>query len=211
MIVVGGGSSTRFGADKLMTPVAGRPLLAHTISAVAPHVQRCVVVVRADQMERVADLGLGVELVAGGATRTTSEMAGLAAVGDSAELVGIHDGARPAVSARLVNSLFELAEASGSAVPVLDPRRAIIDREMLSVVPSLCVAQTPQVFRSDLLMEAYVRAAREGVDARDTAEIVARFTDTRIRTLPGEKENLKVTHPEDLDVVAQILEGRSRI
>jgi UDPglucose 6-dehydrogenase len=81
MIVVGGGSSTRFGEDKLMVEVAGRPLVAHTVEAVAFTAQITVLVCRPDQQAALESLGLEVIIVPGGATRTTSEMAGLAALG----------------------------------------------------------------------------------------------------------------------------------
>ena len=89
MIVVGGGSSSRFGSDKLMTDVAGKPLIAHTIAAMQDHVDVCVLVCRAGQYEELGSLDLGVGIVVGGATRTDSEMSGLAALGGEYDLGGV--------------------------------------------------------------------------------------------------------------------------
>ena len=154
MIVVGGGSSTRFGSDKLLAPVLGRPLVAHTIDAVAGHVDRCVVVVRPELVEEVRALAPDVDVTPGGASRTLSEMAGLAALGESVDLIGIHDAARPAASGALIEKLFDTAESVGGAVPVVPTDVMIIDRRTHLPVPALSRAQTPQVFWARELIDA---------------------------------------------------------
>ncbi len=204
MIVVGGGSSTRFGADKLLTRVAGSPLVAHTIRSVVAGVGRCVLVCRPDQMEAIGLLDLGVELVPGGKTRTESEIAGLSHLPDAYDLIGIHDAARPLVSRRLVDTLFEGAARHGGAIPVLDVPW-LVDKSSLARRTGVAAAQTPQVFESEPLRRAYAAAKSEGFEGHDTAEIVARFTDTPIVAVPGESTNLKVTYPEDLGLIEELL------
>jgi 2-C-methyl-D-erythritol 4-phosphate cytidylyltransferase len=210
MIVVGGGSSTRFGSDKLLTPVLGRPLIAHTVDAVVGHVDRCVVVVRPEIVDEIASLDLSIEITPGGATRTLSEMAGLTALGESVDVIGIHDAARPAPSDSLIEDLFDTAESVGGAVPIVPPEVMIIDRKTHRPVSGLSRAQTPQVFRATDLIVAYVKAAQSGFEGHDTAEVVAEFTNLTIATVPGEPSNLKVTYPEDLVAIEAILRDRSR-
>jgi len=211
MIVVGGGSSTRFGRDKLLSDVNGLPLIAHTIDAVAASVDRCVVVCRPESIEQIAKVRPGVTVAAGGSTRTLSEMAGLAALGGEFDLIGIHDAARPAVPRDLVERLFSTAAGIGGAVPVIAPERILLDRRTHQPVAGVKRAQTPQVFRGREIMMAYVKAAQAGVDAQDTVEIMQRFADVVIAALPGDPGNIKVTYPDDLRVVAKRLTTRPRI
>lgn len=210
MVVLAAGSSTRFGGDKLIEEIAGLPLIAHTIAAVQATIDVCILVSRADQADRLRDLDLGVDVVAGGSTRTLSEMAGLAALGDPPDLVGIHDGARPLVTRTLIEKLFETAREVGGAVPVLAPETFFVEQATLEPVSNLMTAQTPQVFAGPELMAAYVRAARSGYDGRDTAEIMERFSETPIAAVPGEPANLKVTYPADLEEVRRRLTTPSR-
>ena len=161
MIIVAGGDSTRFGGDKLMTPIAGQPLIVHTVAAVSGSADVCVLVCRQDQSEDLIGALGDVIVVAGGPTRTQSEMAGLAALPDEIALIGIHDGARPLVSRPLIELLFETAAKVGGAVPVLEPSRPLVRRSNLGPVPA-AVAQTPQVFRGPALQAAYRMAAAHG-------------------------------------------------
>ncbi len=206
MIVVGGGSSSRFGSDKLMTEVAGRPLIAHTIAALKDHVDVCVLVCRADQQAELDSLDLGVTIVPGGATRTNSEMAGLTALGGEYDLIGIHDGARPLISRDLVERLFNKADEVGAAVPALAPDTLLIDRRSLRPVQDATTAQTPQIFRGPALLAAYVRAAQTEFEGYDTVEVIHEFSDLTIAVVPGDPLNIKVTEPADLEKVAGPLE-----
>ena len=206
MIVVAAGSSVRFGGDKLMSEVAGVPLVAHTVSAVRDHVDHCILVCRNDQIPALARLGLGAALVPGGPSRTASEMAGLAAIGDPAALIGIHDGARPLVSGALIDDLFETAARVGGAVPVVEPALPLVRKSDLTPVGRAVVAQTPQVFRGEQLLAAYVAAAKMGYEAQDTAEIAQRFGSLTIEAVPGEPGNIKVTEPGDIELVRSGLE-----
>ena len=210
MVIVGGGTSTRFGADKLMVEVEGRPLIAHTIDAIAEHVDVCVVVCRAGITETVAGLRDQVTVTPGGASRTLSEMAGLAAIGREVDLIGIHDAARPAVEGGMIERLFSVAESAGGAVPLIPYDRLILDKRTHQPVSGLYGAQTPQVFRGSDLMAAYVRAARAGFEGHDTVEVMQRFSDVRIAGVPGDEGNIKVTYPRDLDLIRRGLSGSSR-
>jgi 2-C-methyl-D-erythritol 4-phosphate cytidylyltransferase len=206
MIIVAAGRSVRFGGDKLMTAVSGLPLVAHTVSAVQGQVDRCILVCREDQVRALNQLQLGAALVPGGPTRTASEMAGLAAIGEAASLIGIHDGARPLVTPALIEVLFQTADRVGGAIPVVDPARPLVHKPNLSPVPGAMIAQTPQVFRGEELLAAYVSAAKIEYEAQDTAEIAQRFGKLAIQAVPGDPDNTKVTGPEDIDQVREVLE-----
>ena len=205
MIVVAGGSSSRFGKDKLLEPINGKPLIAHTVSRCIPCVDTTVLVARSDLIEPFRELNLNIEIVPGGATRTLSEMAGLEAGGSNADLIGIHDGARPLVTETLIQDLFEVAERSGGAVPVLAPEHMLVDRDLLRPLPTAVVVQTPQVFRGPDLLAAYARSGAEGYEAQDTLDIVRRFSDLTIDTVAGEVGNIKVTYSQDLEAVRSAL------
>jgi 2-C-methyl-D-erythritol 4-phosphate cytidylyltransferase len=200
MVIVAAGSSTRFGADKLMENISGRPLVAHTAMAVKSAVDFCVLVARDDQIAALESLNLGVDIVPGGVTRTESETAGLAAVPPS-RIIGIHDGARPLISRRLIDQLFEAASLHGGAVPGLPPRRPLIARDGLTPVDNAVAVQTPQVFWGPELKSAYLAANQAGFTGFDTADVVRNFTNLEVAVIPGDPDNLKITYPEDLDQV----------
>jgi 2-C-methyl-D-erythritol 4-phosphate cytidylyltransferase len=204
MIVVAAGSSTRFGSDKLLSDVGGSPLIAHTVAAIKPVVDHCVLVVRGDLVGGFRSMNLGVDIVAGGATRTESETAGLAAVPPS-RLIGIHDGARPAISPTLIEQLFETAKRHGGAVPGQAPSAPVIDRGSLKSVEGAVAVQTPQVFWGPELKSAYEAANRSGFTGYDTADVVHNFTNLEVVVIPGDPDNIKVTYPEDLERVRQLL------
>jgi 2-C-methyl-D-erythritol 4-phosphate cytidylyltransferase len=206
MIIVAAGRSVRFGGDKLMTAVGGLPLVAHTVSAVASQVDRCILVCREDQVSALKRLDLGAAIVPGGPTRTASEMAGLAAIGEAASLIGVHDGARPLVTPALIEILFQTAERVGGAVPVVHPAQPLVQKPDLSLVQGAMVAQTPQVFRGEELLAAYVSAAKMEYAAQDTAEIAQRFGRLAIQAVPGDPDNAKVTEPGDIEQIREALE-----
>lgn len=210
MIIVGSGSSSRFGTDKLMVEVGGKPLINHTIEAVAAHVDACVVVCRPEISEAVASAREDIVITTGGPTRTASELAGLAALDDRFDLIGIHDAARPVVDGGTIDRLFEVAETHGGALPLLAHEGLIVDRDRLVPVDGLHRAQTPQVFRAGELRAAYRQAGRSGFEGHDTVEIMERFSQVTVIGIEGDAANVKVTYPTDLARVRDALSGPSR-
>jgi 2-C-methyl-D-erythritol 4-phosphate cytidylyltransferase len=198
MIVVAAGSGTRFAGDKMMAPVDGAPLVSLTVRRIRDHVDQCVVVCREEHLERLRQIGMSVDLVIGGTTRTASETAGLRSLRGSPDLIGIHDGARPNPSPLLVERLFEMAGNVGGAVPVVPAPPLLIDRDTHRPISGLMAAQTPQVFHGPTLIDCYARAEEEGFVGQDTFDVVSRFSTLRVGAVPGEESNLKVTYPADL-------------
>ncbi len=218
-IVLAGGSGTRVGAErnKVFLPIAGRTVISWSLNAFAgmPEIGPVVLVVRAGDRalaDRVIDHEVehdGVEIVTGGATRQESELAGLRhlapRIGSGAvDTVLIHDGARPLMTRTLAAGVLGAARGSGGAVPGL-PRDDLAvagpgGHTLDAPAPAGLVAvQTPQGFRAAPLLAAYEEAAREGFIGTDTASCVERFgTGVRIRWIPGDRQNIKITYARDL-------------
>ncbi len=153
-----------------------------------------------------------IKLIEGGATRQASVASGLAAVTADTELVCIHDAARPLASSDLLDRLIAAASQWGAAIPVLQPSDTIkeVDREGFVVNTftrdKLRLVQTPQVFRRDIILEAYRQAGIAGLTATDDAALVE-MIEKLVKTIPGEAENIKITKPDDFLVAALLLEG----
>jgi 2-C-methyl-D-erythritol 4-phosphate cytidylyltransferase len=217
VIVAAGRGRRMAGVDKLLAPLAGRPLLVHTLAAFqeCEAVQRVVLVMAADRLEEGRELvrAHGFDKVAavcaGGERRQDSVRAGLEALGPC-EWVAVHDGARPLVTARLIEEGLAAARETGAAicaVPVSDTIKEVTasgEVERTVERKGLWLVQTPQVFRYDLLLEAH-RAAR--IEATDDAALVEAMGG-RVRVYMGSPRNIKVTTPEDLALAEALVTGR---
>ncbi len=226
-IIVAGGAGERFGdpRGKQLAPVAGLPVLTHTLRAF----ERCdavdviVVVTHPDRVaayraEAVEPAGAAkvVAVVAGGETRMASVAAGLAALPEGCAIVAVHDGARAAVMPETIAAGFEALESDptldGVVVghPAVDTiKEADADGRVLSTPDRsrLWVAQTPQTFRVAALERAHERARVEGFVGTDDAVLVERGGGA-VAMLMGPRWNLKVTVPEDLVVLEALLKTR---
>lgn len=198
-IVVAGGGGARFGGPKQFVPIAGRRVLDWSIDA-ARSVADGVVVVLPE-----TDTGIRLDVdavVAGGSSRAASVRAGLAAVPDSAEIVLVHDAARPAATSALFASVVAAVRAGAvgvvPGVPVTDSLRErqgrAVDREALVAV------QTPQGFGAGALRSAHA----SGLDATDDATLVEQDGGT-IVVVDGEVTNVKLTHPDDVVFLERVL------
>jgi len=219
IIVVAAGASSRFGADKLAARLGGQTVLERAVAAIRdplPGAQTVLVV----KPERVAEWtahwsDLGVALVGGGRRRQDSVRNGFAALEppDSA-LVVIHDGARPFVPAADVRLVVEGAARHGAALlaaPMVDTvKRIRHDGTVDATIPreQLARALTPQAFRAGVLRRAW-EAAGEG-EWSDEAALVERQGGT-VMAVPGDPRNLKVTHPEDLGMLAGVRASIGRV
>lgn len=218
-IIAAAGASQRMqGIDKLFASIAGRPLLAWTLEAfqVCPAIQQIVLVVHETSLAKARDLVSGQEwpkeitVCAGGARRQDSVARGLAAL-LPCEWVVIHDGARPCVTPALIEQGLAEATKTGSAiacVPITDTVKLVNDRVIVKTLPrsNLWAAQTPQVFRSDLIRAAYASAREEATDDASLLENMGHA----VTVFQGDYDNIKVTSPHDLVVAECILERRRR-
>lgn len=227
-IVLAGGSGTRLGLsgdrNKVHLGLGGRPLLAWSLRTLDRHpgVAAVVLVARPGDDSATAaavaaaEVAGPIEVVAGGATRTESEQAGVAALhavlGPRSAVVLVHDGARPFLDRRLIDDLVAGAVEAGVAVPGLplddDVVEVELDGRTRAAPAGLHRVQTPQAVRSEVMWPAYRRAAERGLAAADTAELVVAAGGPSALVVPGDEENIKVTVPVDLPTAEAIAARR---
>ena len=217
-LIVAGGSGTRFGAHipKQFLELGGKPVLMRTIEAFWKNREApfdVIVTLPADQIEQWQQLcekhsfDLPHHVVHGGATRWHSVKNALDSISNpnDVDVIAVHDGVRPLVSAELINRTLETARLRGSAIPVVMLNDSVrqVDGQTSHALDrsSLRAVQTPQVFDARLLLEAY----RQPFDSSftDDASVVER-KGHEITLVDGEPKNLKITRPMDL-VLAQYL------
>jgi 2-C-methyl-D-erythritol 4-phosphate cytidylyltransferase len=224
-VVLAGGSGARFGTPvpKQLLPLAGRPMIEHSVAAFeqAPAVDQILVVMSAGHAERVrALLGTGgyaklSNVIDGGATRTGSTRCAIAELGDEECDVLFHDAARPLVSQQTIaDCVAALADhrAVGVAVPSSDTI-AVVGDGLMTAIPrrdSLVRCQTPQGFRLSVIRRAYQLAdadpAFAELPATDDCGIVLRYLpELGVHVVPGSERNIKITYPRDLAVAEALL------
>ena len=217
-VIVAAGSSRRMGGEnKLLLPLAGAPVLAHTLAAFekCAAVRDIVLVCREEDILPYTELArsFGIAklrtVTRGGDSRTASVLEGLRAAPADTALAAVHDGARPLVSEAVITEALYAAADYGAAapvVPVKDSIKRIENGNIAADVPrdTLAAVQTPQVFRPALLRDALEDALRRGrVFTDDCAAVEARGQ--AVRATHGSYDNLKITTPEDLTAAAALL------
>lgn len=216
--------SDRTGAERTGTSrkqfmlLDGSPILIHTIRKfiAAPSVAEILVALRREDMEWATDLvrretpAKPVRVVEGGETRQQSVENALAALDPRTELVAVHDAVRPFVDIETIEKVVVAAAEFGAAiagiVPVdtvkqvhLNKIRATIPRERL------ILAQTPQIFRYDLLQEAFHRAKEDNFTGTDEASLVERLERVEVHVVAGSDRNIKITRPSDIELARLFL------
>jgi 2-C-methyl-D-erythritol 4-phosphate cytidylyltransferase len=218
IIAAAGRSQRMSGRDKLFAVVGDKPLLAHSLSAfdTCRGVDRVVLVLSPENMERgrelVAKAGFGKAVVCqGGERRQDSVRNGLEALA-SCQWVVVHDGARPLVTAALIERGLEAAKKTGAAIaalPIGDTVKEVEPPDLIGRTLSrgrLWAAQTPQVFRYDILRQAHQQAQGEATDDAALVEMLG----YQVRVFEGSPRNIKVTTAADLAVVEALL-AQSRV
>ena len=207
------------GIEKVFLSLAGKPLVAHSLQTFEDStlVDNVVLVVsesaRDDGKRIVTEFGYGkvVDVVVGGARRQDSVLQGMDRLSDCG-IIMVHDGARPFVSGDMISrglDAMRMASAATAGVPVTDTIK-IVDADM--VVKStpdrttLWAAQTPQVFKFQLLREAHRRVTHDSTDDAAMVEALG----TEVKVFMGSYENMKVTTPEDVSLAEAIHAARTR-
>jgi 2-C-methyl-D-erythritol 4-phosphate cytidylyltransferase / 2-C-methyl-D-erythritol 2,4-cyclodiphosphate synthase len=215
-LIVAAGRGERLGGDtpKQYKLLRGKPVIVWSAEALAAAgVEQVVIAIAPDHAELCRNAtkdGPPVRIVEGGASRTASVRAGLAAIGD-ADAILIHDAARPGLSPATVSALLNaLASADGAApaLPVTDSlRRVDADARVIGEVEreGLMRVQTPQAFRADVLRAAYA-ALGDTVMSDDLA--VVRAHGGRCVLIPGDPRLMKLTYPEDFAVLERLMGER---
>jgi 2-C-methyl-D-erythritol 4-phosphate cytidylyltransferase len=237
LLIAAAGSGRRMGSEinKLLLPVAGRPVLGWTLEAVLrcprirwvgimgqPRDREAVTAIVAATREELAGSGgvepaAPVEWIVGGSTRQESVSRGLAALPPEASLVLIHDGARclvePSLLERCADALVAAAAAGAgiiAATPVTDTIKQVDGQGRIVATPDrsrLWAAQTPQGFAVPQLRQAHARADAEGWGVTDDAALFERLG-LPVRVLEAPASNIKVTTRFDLTVAEAVLRPR---
>jgi 2-C-methyl-D-erythritol 4-phosphate cytidylyltransferase len=223
LILVAAGDSRRMGFDKLFAPIGGTPVIAHTMRAFerAGCVTNIIVVAREDRiaeikiMVRHEDLKKVRSIIPGGKRRQDSVRAGLAQVDAATKYVAVHDAARPLITPKQIESVFDqcrIHAAATLAEPISDTLKyadneffvsGSVDRHQLYAM------QTPQIFERQLLEDAYRALYAENASVTDEVSAVERFGH-KIVLVPNENLNFKITYPRDLALAEFVLMQQSR-
>jgi 2-C-methyl-D-erythritol 4-phosphate cytidylyltransferase/2-C-methyl-D-erythritol 2,4-cyclodiphosphate synthase len=210
-IIVAAGRGLRAGAGgpKQYRSIGGRPVIARAMEPFCRHPDIFAVqpVLNPDDVSIFDQAVAGLtyqSAVNGGATRQASVRAGLEALAaDAPDVVLIHDAARPFVTPALISRAIAAAAATGAAVPaipVADTIKLIGDGGHVEATPDrarLRIAQTPQTFRFDVILDAHRRAARDGRDDFTDDAALAEWAGLTVATFEGDPANMKLTTPED--------------
>src|SRR5580692_670949 len=196
----------------------GSPILLHTIRKFVstPDVSEIVVALRSDDIEWVREslreekFGKPVRLVEGGETRQESVEHALDTLDATTELVAVHDAVRPFIELSTLEKVFAEAAESGAAivgiVPV-DTVKQVHRNKIRQTIPRerLVLAQTPQVFRFDLLKQAFAKAREDSFAGTDESSLVERLDQVEVSVVPGSDRNIKITKPSDMDLARLFL------
>jgi 2-C-methyl-D-erythritol 4-phosphate cytidylyltransferase len=224
VILPAAGLGTRMGREKSGTSrkqfmlLEGAPILIHTIRKFlrCPSVAEIVVALRAEDMDWARGLihhehpQKPVHVVEGGETRQQSVENALASLNPEPDLVAVHDAVRPFIDTELVERVIAEAAACGAAivgiVPV-DTVKRVQRNKIRSTLPRehLILAQTPQVFRFDLLKGAFEQAQRDSFTGTDEASLVERLEQAEVSVVQGSDRNIKITKPSDMELARLFL------
>lgn len=217
-VIVAAGKGERFGdAGKVMSTIAGRPCLAWTLDAFqnADSVDGIIIVVGDHTRDAVTDLTSSGEwlkvqgIVPGGASRQYSMANGVRAVPADADVILVHDAARPLTPPALINESVRVAREHGGAIlaaPITDTVKQVVDEEVSRTIDrsTLWGAQTPQTFRADMMREMAHHAFAGDIAFTDEASL-AEVLGYPVRIVRSDSTNLKITHPHDIAIAEAII------
>jgi 2-C-methyl-D-erythritol 4-phosphate cytidylyltransferase/2-C-methyl-D-erythritol 2,4-cyclodiphosphate synthase len=219
-IIAAGGRGTRFGSDlpKQLLTLAGRPILERSIDAFvrSPLVHEIVVALPPDLVVDLPEYlrggaGRRIQVVEGGARRQDSVANAFARVAERADVVVIHDAARPLVSVDLIRRTIEAAAETGAAIAAVRAHDTVKRGDASGLVTAtlprdeLFLAQTPQAFRTSVLRDALAMAAQ--VTSVTDEAMLAEHAGHRVKLVAGDPRNLKITTPEDLAMAERLVQA----
>jgi 2-C-methyl-D-erythritol 4-phosphate cytidylyltransferase len=216
------GRSSRF-RDKEKKPFVnldGRAVWLRSVEqfVARPDVVQCLIVISPEDEETFrrrygANLAfMNIQVVKGGAERFDSVANALAQVRPEVEFVAVHDAVRPCVTETLIGTVFAKAQATGAAIPALaiadTVKQVNAQHHITATVPrqGMWLAQTPQTFRRDWLVDAYARRAEFGPGITDDAQLVESLGQ-KVHVVEGEPTNLKITTKTDLILAGAVLKA----
>lgn len=221
-IIVAAGSSQRMGFDKLFALLDGKPVVAHTLAAFeqAESVGEIILVGRDDRLAELqklvgsAGLRKVLHVVSGGVHRQDSVRVGLSLLGPDSRYVAVHDAARPLITPAQIGRVLAECRAHGAAAlaePVTDTLKRADDECFVQGGvdrAGLYAMQTPQIFSRDILVEAYEAVAAKKLSITDEVSAVEQLG-RKVRLVPNDEFNVKITYPRDLFLAESFLSRRS--
>lgn len=225
VILPAAGQSTRFSAQHRKKPfveLKGRPVWVRTAEHFVnrPDVAQTIIVVSPDDLDWFKEkfrpnlAFMEIEIVTGGKERADSVQNGIARVKPDVEFIAVHDAARPLLTAKWIDAVFREAERTGAAIPGASVtstlKRVKSEGDGAHVIKEtvsrdeLWQAQTPQVFRRELLMEAYAKRGKHA--ATDEASLVEQLGHP-VAVVPGSAMNIKITTPEDFRIAEALIDS----
>ncbi|MDQ4122479.1 MAG: 2-C-methyl-D-erythritol 4-phosphate cytidylyltransferase [Acidobacteriota bacterium] len=221
-IIVAAGSGKRFGAEKpkQFLELCGKPVIAHTLTAFenCDRIDEIVLVLAENELDNFRKITAQFDfaklrtVVAGGEARAASVWNGLNAISANAEIVAVHDGARPLVSLEEITRTIEKARETGAAIlvaSVTDTVKEITGDKIIGTIERtrLRRALTPQCFRAEILRRAYEKFTDLNETATDESFLVEKLG-IAVSIVEGNQRNIKITVPEDLILAEALLKNR---
>lgn len=218
-IIPAAGLGTRMGraaaessARKQFLTLGDAPVFVHTIRqfVAASSISEVLIAVREDDRAAVESalaaetFSKPVRLAAGGTSRQESVKNCLAMATDDVEIVAVHDAVRPLVTPQLIDRVVDQARTDGAVIlglPAVDTVKRVDQRIVHATLPreTIMLAQTPQVFRAEILRQAYDAADRDGFTGTDEASLVE-HSGIDVHVMMGSPRNIKITRPADLQL-----------
>jgi len=205
------------GIDKVMAPLLGEPMIVHTVRAFQNSgvITRIVIVTREDLVQPITDLCSGFDkvkaVVVGGNSRPESVENGLNAIG-KVKLVAVQDGARPLISAQVIDRTVRAANTYGAAAPAIPVKDTVkqVEGGIVKQTPDrskLRAVQTPQVFDVDILRGALKKVRSGKLEVTDDCSAVE-LLGMSVKIVEGDERNLKITTPIDLQIAKLLMEEK---
>lgn len=206
--------------SKQYIEIEGKPIVAYTINQfqISNNIDEIVLVVGEDEIgyaEKNIKSRYGfskiTHIIKGGKERQDSVFEGLKCLDDMTDIVLVHDAVRPLISLKAIDLIVESAkkfEACIFGVKVKDTIKVINENGYVAATPernSLVIIQTPQAFKKSILINAYQKGIEEGFLATDDSMLVEEYTDVKVKVLEGSYDNIKITTPEDLQIIKQLM------
>ena len=215
-VIVAAGSSSRMGFNKIFAEISGVPVIAATVSAfeASKQIDEIIVVTAADSIDRMSQLikkyGFTKvkKVVCGGNTRPESSLNGVLECEKGADVICIHDGARPFVSPELIERAVKYGRQYKSACPAVSVTDTIRMRDGSygkETLPrsSLAAIQTPQSFNADIIKAALTKAIKDGASITDDCS-AAEALGVKTYIFEGDERNIKLTRPQDFKLAEEI-------
>lgn len=214
VVITAGGNGTRFGSDKMLAPIKGKPLIVHTLERFHKirRINEIIILVKKEDIEKYSKIikkeGIKVKIIPAASQRITSVYYGIKA--SKSKYIITHDGNRPLTPAYLINKLINNVIKYKAVMTAIPPTATIKYSNGSFIDKSLprnktWIAQTPQAFERKLILMAFKKAIEEKYFvATDDSEIITRLG-RKVKIIPGNEINIKITHPQDIVIAEQLL------